>query len=331
MGNERTSDIEPFDSTPASYELMARLLSAVWPEQPASASWLARFDTDRDPSHRVHREVALAPDAPAEWIGMAECGPHRWSTDRSRFDLQVHVHPEHRNRGVGTALYDRAVASARGTARVFEASTREDRQDALRFLDRRGFRLLDRSPVTELDLEAFDSDRWAPAIRRVEADGIRLVTLGELLEAGDDRLRGLWELERELQPDAPNQSGTDLPPFERWRRAYDANPDLLPEAHVVAIEGHRLVGMTQLWGSEASDAILYNGFTGVRRGHRRRGVATALKARALTWASTLRTATGARPVVRVSNEESNPMLGINLCLGFRQRPAVLRFEKSLTG
>ena len=305
---------------------MARLLTAVWPEQPASAAWLERVDADREPGDQIHREIVATPDAPDEWLGLAESGPHRWSTDPGRFELHVHVHPDHRRRGIGARLYDRAVMFAAGSARVLEASTREDRADALRFLDRRGFRLLDRSPVSELDLEQFDPARWAGVIERSESAGVRLITLDELVEVGRGRLRELWELEREVQPDAPNQGDTDLPSFERWRRAYEHNPDLRPEGHVIAVDGDRLVGMTQLWASQATDAILYTGFTGVRRRHRRAGLATALKARALSWASTLETVTGRRPVVRTSNEETNPMLAINRRLGFEPRPAVIRFE-----
>jgi len=321
-----TIAIRAFEPTETGYASMARLLTAVWPEQPASAAWLERFDADRESGDPIHREVAVHVRDPEIWLGIAECGPHRWSTDPGRFDLQVHVHPDHRRRGTGTILYDRAVAFAAGTARVLETSPRADRGHALRFLARRRFRLIDRSPVSELDLGRFDPGRWNAVIERVASSGVRLITLNELLEQGRGRLRELWELEREVQPDAPNQADTDLPPFERWRRAYEDNPDLRPDGHVIAVDCDRLVGMTQLWASQATDAILYTGFTGVRRGHRGGGVATALKARALSWAATLRTATGRRPVVRTSNEESNPMLVINTRLGFERRPAVVRFE-----
>ena len=65
-----------------------------------------------------------------------------------------------------------------------------------------------------------------------------------------------------------------------------------PEAHLVALDGAAVVGMTQLWASQATDALLYTGFTGVAQS-------------------------------RTGNEESNPMLGINLRLGFVPRPAFL--------
>jgi predicted GNAT superfamily acetyltransferase len=115
-------------------------------------------------------------------------------------------------------------------------------------------------------------------------------------------------------------------PFEVWRASYRDNPDLLPEAQLLAFDGEAVVGMTLLWASQATDRLLYTGFTGVARNHRRLGLATALKVRSLAWARGLRTSQGRPPVVRTSNAEANPMLGINLRLGFVEQPARLRFE-----
>jgi GNAT superfamily N-acetyltransferase len=77
------------------------------------------------------------------------------------------------------------------------------------------------------------------------------------------------------------------------------------------------------------DRILYTGFTGVLPTYRRRGIATALKVRALTYARGLLTSTGEHPLVRTGNEENNPMLQINLCLGFVELPGEVILLKEL--
>ncbi len=51
----------------------------------------------------------------------------------------------------------------------------------------------------------------------------------------------------------------------------------------MAVDGDEYVGMSNLWDDRASDA-LYTGLTGVKRSHRRRGIATALKVRAIAYA-----------------------------------------------
>lgn len=65
--------------------------------------------------------------------------------------------------------------------------------------------------------------------------------------------------------------------------------------------------------------------TGVIRDYRKRGIATALKVRALTYAKER----GA-PAVRTWNEVNNDgMLGINFRLGFVRQPAWIEMGKTL--
>lgn len=321
--------IRRFEGTSSEYASLAALLTAVWPEQPASSSWLERSDGERDAQHPVHRETAMAADDPDCWVGTAEARPHRWPTRPGLYELQVAVHPDHRRRGVGAALYDRAAAAVRAHAWALESGTREDRHDAVQFLTRRGFRKLDRNPESMLDLAAFDPSQWAEAVDRAESTGVRLRTLTEVLTNGDDMLRAIWELETRTECDAPGQRDREPAPFDRWRRAFDDNPDLLPQAYIVAVDGDRLVGLSHLWASQATDSILYTGFTGVLPSYRRRGLATAMKVRSLAWARGLETTAGGPPLVRTGNEETNPMLAINLALGFRERPAWLRFGREV--
>ena len=60
------------------------------------------------------------------------------------------------------------------------------------------------------------------------------------------------------------------------------------------------------------------------RAHRRQGIATAMKVRAIGFAKEY----GAK-IVETDNEENNPMYFLNLKLGFESQPAWLSFEKHL--
>jgi GNAT superfamily N-acetyltransferase len=75
---------------------------------------------------------------------------------------------------------------------------------------------------------------------------------------------------------------------------------------------------------DAQSNTLNVGMTGVLRAHRRMGIATALKVRAIQFAQTY----GAR-WIETGNEENNPMLQINLRLGFQPAPAWLSFENRI--
>lgn len=314
----------------ATYEALAALRNRVWPESPTCAAWLVRSDAEREPGAAFERVAVLDPGDPSRLAAVAE----RWrlrttSAEPHRF-FTVEVDPAHRRRGLGTALLGRVLEDLpAGTPCVMGCETTEDRPEAMAFLERRAFRPVLRTASSELDLAAFDPARLGDAARRAQAAGIVLRALGPGGARDERLLRGLHALHAAVLRDVPGAADAVCDPFEVWRRAYHENPDLLPEAHGVALDGEEVVGMTQLWASQASDAILYTGFTGVARSHRRHGLATALKVASLAWARTLRTASGRPPVVRTSNADTNPMLGINLRLGFVERPARIRYERAL--
>ncbi len=70
---------------------------------------------------------------------------------------------------------------------------------------------------------------------------------------------------------------------------------------------------------------MYTGFTGVLREYRGRGIAWALKLRALTWAKER----GYREVRTWNSTRNAPMLGINVALGFAKQPVWITFAKDL--
>ncbi len=67
--------------------------------------------------------------------------------------------------------------------------------------------------------------------------------------------------------------------------------------------------MSQIWASQASADTFYTGLTGVRREHRRQGLATALKVASISSLSPAPDGK-AGPFVRTQNLETNPMLPI---------------------
>jgi RimJ/RimL family protein N-acetyltransferase len=77
------------------------------------------------------------------------------------------------------------------------------------------------------------------------------------------------------------------------------------------------VGYARLYSLPALSQRLENGFTGVRRSHRRRGIATALKRAQVSWAA----ANGYRELVTSTVEGNDAMRGVNARLGYRPLPA----------
>jgi RimJ/RimL family protein N-acetyltransferase len=170
---------------------------------------------------------------------------------------------------------------------------------------------------------AFDPTPYAGLEDRLRAGGITIATLRDLA-ADPNRDRKLYDLEWELQQDVPAAEDLTRADFEKWLEVTIQAPMCLPNGYLVAVEGDKYVGMSNLWGDRASD-MLYTGLTGVKRSHRRRGIATALKVRAIAFARA-----NGNPIIKTNNEINNrPMLSINERLGFVPQPAWIQFEKRL--
>ena len=239
---------------------------------------------------------------------------HLQATDRSlpapsRLPGQCHfalaVAPACRRRGIGSALYERVERFAQGRgARLLYASYLETPGvPTASFLSARGFEPLERFLPSSLDLAAFDPARFADAVRRVEAQDVRLLTYAEVGDSPRNR-HNLHALEQAARASQPfREVGPYVPaPFETWEREFSQwDPETIFLA--VAGPGDALVGVVT--GLEWY-------FTGVHPDWRGRGIATALKVLCLSEAKR-------RGIARMeteNHEDNAVMLAVNRKLGF---------------
>ncbi len=167
-------------------------------------------------------------------------------------------------------------------------------------------------------MEAFRHN-WDPPA------GIEIVTLAEELAKDPECLKELYEMDCELSLDVPRVDPFTRGPFETWRDWVLKSPRALPEAFFIAKAGDSYVGQSDVGRSEGLADVLYTGFTGVRREYRGRGIAMALKLRAIDYAKRHE-----YREIRTWNSTLNaPMLGINVKLGFVKQPAWITFGKNL--
>jgi GNAT superfamily N-acetyltransferase len=192
----------------------------------------------------------------------------------------------------------------------------------MRFLRKRGFAQVMRSPIAALSVSTFDADQFAGALARARASGIQLISLAELPALDPDWQRQVYELDWECTLDEPLPDTPTKTPFAHYAAEVFGNPDFLPAAWFVALDGGRYVGMTATNRNARNPQQLDTIFTAVVRSHRRRGLATALKVLAIDYARRY----GYR-IIKTDNEEHNPMFQLNLALGFQPEPALLFFQK----
>lgn len=316
--------IHPFDYSEQSYRAIVAIQNLLWPDQPETVEWWQHRDNIRNQDYFYQ---AFIVERDGQLVGYAHAMETPWSYRPGKYALGVTVHPAYQRRGIGTQLYEHILALLATRPlppTLLIANIREDKTEAARFLTKRGFQQVMRSPISRLELATFDGSRFADVPDKVQANGIRIYSMPELAEFDPEHRQKIYELDWQCTLDEPLPDAPTKPTFEDYTKFFFDNPNFIPEACLVAVDGDAYVGMSNLFRNPALPTEINTGFTAVLRTHRRRGIATALKLRAIAYAQQQ-----GYQAIKTGNEENNPMLAINLTLGFVPQPAWLDWQKVL--
>ncbi|HZG35391.1 MAG TPA: GNAT family N-acetyltransferase [Gaiellaceae bacterium] len=210
----------------------------------------------------------------AETVGAAFV-LHGWHSPPHRALGGVFVKPELRGGGVGDCLLDtiEGWAAERG-ARELDGRVQEDDAGSLGWAVARDYHEVGRNSWLVLDLTATDAPDPAPP------EGIEIVTWG----GRSDLLPGMYEVAREATRDIPGEEEGEIGSLEEWlaRDLQGASDDA--DAVFVALEDDVVAGFAKLSLSPDSSERAFHDLTGVRRSHRGRGIAAALKRTQIAWA-----------------------------------------------
>ncbi len=314
--------IRPVTTSLADYGAIASIHNAVWQTAGLTAENRQRHDSKRNPGFLFQR---LLVESAGQIIAHAAYGEDAWNHTPGKYFMAIEVHPAFQQQGVGDALYEQIVTALMGRDPMpifFATTTREDQPGGVAFLHKHGFRQVMRAPMSRLDLTTFDPTRFAAIQEKVRQAGITLHSMTKLKQRDPDWIRHWYDLEQAINTDHPIADRGEPLPFETFAGFMDT-PLVNTDAAFFALDatGH-YVGQSTLEIPDPQSKTINVGITGVLRSHRRLGIATALKVRALQFAQ----AYGAQ-AIETGNEENNPMFQINLCLGFQPAPAWLSFAK----
>lgn len=313
----------------------------------APAETLARLRDDRY-HHRprvlaVEGPVDAGPPDPARVLGVASLSLARQDDTRTGY-LTLHVRPEHRRQGIGSALHDRAVEVAREHGRSVLTSTtyqatepaptdpgtlapstgtgrvRADDPDVL-FARRRGWELeqVARRSVLDVPLDPVVLAGQRAAAESVAGPDYRVVTW--VGRCPDDRVADFAALQTRMSTDAPSgglEVGVDTWDVARVRATEDQHVARGMTYRVAAAEHvptGRLAAFTALVSRPDTEAFVHQDDTLVVAEHRGRRLGMLVKAVNLERLAEAQPA--ARRVGTWNAEENGPMLAINVALGFR--------------
>ncbi len=301
------------------FDLLARFWTQDNPDWPMSGLELVRKESQRNPEHPMVRWIG-------ELDGQAVCGfgygDQDWAHREGRKYIGWYFDPAYATESRRAILAESERLLRQDGSDELNAWSRDDRPETLAALKAFGYAQIERQPVTRLDLAAFDPKPFQSAMAKVAGQGLRLASMAELDAEGYDWIPEHYEATWEMVQDIPMAQPPTRPTksnFRMWledRDLYDR--DLM----FAVLEGRTIAGYTRLIASDLDAGFLFTGLTGVRRAYRRRGLATAVKVHSLIQLQ----ARGAH-TVQTDNLDTNPMLDLNLRLGYRPQFAWLHYVK----
>lgn len=256
-------------------------------------------------------------------VGYGDCYHFPREYHPRKFHLDLMVHPKWRRRGIGSALYDRFLdVLMEHEPLQIRSSAKEDIEEGMRFLQRRGFVENRRTWESYLDLSEFDVSMFEAHLEPPQGIEISSVAM-EMGRPGWEK--ELYELHDELMGEVPRIGDYTPVSFKEFKKWNLGSPGHIPEGYFIAKDGDAYVGECVLEQQTGLEGTLTHGLTGVRQGYRRRGIAMSMKLKALQWAKEQ-----GYKVVRTWNDSANRgMLVINERLGFRKEPEWVAFVKEL--
>lgn len=298
----------------------ARISTIYFPEDPVTGEKLKEYASEYPADYFHRRSLCMQGDAAMGYIRMMQTF---WYTDQTKCHFGIAVERTEEDARIYRACLDHVIQTA-GEAglKSVMAIMRADDPHLIKILTADGFEPGQVNSVSSLEVPAFDIGPYAAHVAKAQEMGYEIVNLRELSERTPDNwCRALYDWEMKIMEDVP-MAGTHEPmEFEVFEKMC-LSPTLSREGYILALTGDEIAACTQLNWNDLDRTIANTGVTGVRREHRRQGLATALKALSVDWAKGV----GIQRIY-TDNEVNNPMYQLNLALGYKHLRDIVDYAK----
>ncbi|MEM7532311.1 MAG: GNAT family N-acetyltransferase [Chloroflexota bacterium] len=334
-----------FSFNDADYERCVAIHNAVWPDDHDTVESMKHNDEKRNKQYLNQRwmiettDPAIQATTDGQAIGCVWTGESDWSYQPGKYHFGFNIDPAIKtveNKTVDDIIYGQGQLAEKihdflmdflnqrdPKPVLLTTNGREDRTEYTQYLEANGFKMVMREAESELEVMEFDPTPFLSSVEKAKANGIQIYSLPELQAMDEDWKPKLYDVDIAALLDVPHPGEFTPRPIEEWEKMF-THPDFLAESWFVAVHDGQYVGVTNLWDNKPNPQKIYVGLTGVRRDYRRKGIATAVKLRAIDYAQK-------RGCTRMAteNEENNPMYQINLRLGFKPTPGWLSYHKEI--
>ena len=323
---QRTLSIEFREFDSSDYRRLAEIYDAIFPERSRSIEEWRFYDDSLDRSKYYFKRYAGLNATTGDVLGFGELWNPPWMFHPKKFWLDGWVDPKHHGQGVGGAIYDRlAQELERLGASTAWMGIREDMVASSAFTRNRGFSEKMRGWESTINPLHVDTSKFEIYSQRASKAGIEFSNLNRELREDPECYKKLYELVQTAFRDVPIADTPTDTPYDQWLSFEMKNPNLVPQAYMIAKDRDQYVGTSVVWRLKKEPRSLYQGLTGVLREYRGKGIGMALKLRVLDFARR-----NGFDNIRTFNASTNEgMLAINKRLGFKPDSAWITFEKNL--
>ncbi|MBV7327809.1 GNAT family N-acetyltransferase [Chloroflexi bacterium TSY] len=341
-----------FNPTDAEYQIVADLYNAANPDNPQTTVASMKEDDDEWEEGYLNQQY-IVENAQSTIVAAGGARELFWAYKPGEVHFMFDIHPDYTDPSIADVFYHYLVEQLQARTPALERliiGFMEDNLDRIQYVESKGFVVRERDAKSALQLQNVDMSSAVEREERALAQGIRIYTLAEVKELVPDWKIQLHQLRNTLDQDVSGVGLKMETTLEQFERMFLQDPALDLEAWWIAVDeskGQReieesedrkhdnqdhldlgpshigeFIGYSNLWINDETRKQLDTGMTGVLRSHRRRGIATLLKYKAIAYGQRHNS-----DRIVTSNEENNPMLELNNKFGFEPIPGWISYEK----
>lgn len=262
----------------------------------------------------------ITPNGKLIGYGMYVSGPWDPILKPGYAEVFINVAREWRNQGIGTwILAEIEDIAHKNKTNVLQTQIHDTKKAELDWAKKKGFNITGHVFESQLDISLFNMNHYRSIFEELESAGISFTTLDDYPHNKDNQNR-FWDFWWELATDVPGMKGKSRPDNDRMTALMK---DFDKKGFILAVDGDQWIAMSLI--VKENEDVSYNSMTGVDKKYRGKGLAQAIKIKAIEFARQNKV-----KYIRTHNDSNNaPMLYVNRKLGYEQKPGIYGLTKQI--